>query len=125
GGRYAYFSDANLLRVWVMDPTLAPVIEAYLGGFGHGRLLTENERCTYGLTSRRFGQYIYVLEEGLAFEPSTFARHKPVGMHGYHPLVPSQQALLAHYGPAWNGERPERMGDVYEMLRRALGGTWS
>jgi hypothetical protein len=121
---YDYFSDANLLRVWVHEPSLLPQVRAYLEGFGHGQLVGDVERERYGLTSSRFGQCIYVLEEGLAFEPSTFARHKPVGMHGYHPLAPGQQALLVHYGPPWQGRPPRRMRDVYRMMKAALGGTW-
>ena len=121
---YVYFSDANLLRVWITDEAKRAPIHAYLAHFGGGRLVTDAERAEYGLTSPRFGDFIFVLDEGLAFEPSTFARHKPVGMHGYHPLAPGQQAVAAHYGPQWEGEAPHRMRDLYAMLRRALSGTW-
>jgi hypothetical protein len=87
-------------------------------------LVTAKERQTYGLTSPGFGDFIFVLDEGLAFAPSTFARHKPAGMHGYHPLAPGQQAVCIHFGPPWRGDLPQRMTDVYHMLRSALGGTW-
>ncbi len=86
--------------------------------------MTEDERREYGLTSARFGDFIYVLDEGLAFEPSTFARRKPIGMHGYHPLAPEQQAVAVHYGPRWQGNPPRRMRDIYQMMREALIGTW-
>ena len=86
--------------------------------------MTEEERQTYGLTLPQFGDFIFVLDEGLAFEPSTFARRKPAGMHGYHPLAPGQQALCIHFGPEWHGNTPHRMSDVYKMMRSALGGAW-
>jgi predicted AlkP superfamily pyrophosphatase or phosphodiesterase len=121
---YVYFSDANLLRVWVVDESKRASIHTYLEGLGAGRLVTESERQEYGLASPHFGDFIYVLDEGLAFEPSTFARHKPVGMHGYHPLAPGQQAILVHYGPRWQGAEPRRMRGVYDMMRKALAGAW-
>ena len=121
---YVYFSDANLLRIWITDEQTRAPIHDYLTHFDGGRLVTAAERAEYGLTSPRFGDFVFVLEEGLAFEPSTFARHKPVGMHGYHPLAPGQQAVLVHYGPAWTGATPHRMRDLYTMLRSALDGTW-
>ncbi len=121
---YVYFSDANILRVWVEDAALREPIRAYLERFEGGSLVTEAERREYGITDRRFGDFIFVLEEGLAFEPSTFARHKPKGMHGYHPEAPGQQAVLLHWGPPWEGEPPRRMRDLHRMLVAALEGTW-
>jgi hypothetical protein len=99
-------------------------IHGYLRQLKGGQLITEKERHTYGLTSLHFGDFIFVLDEGWAFEPSTFARHRPAGMHGYHPLAPGQQAVCIHFGPDWKGAAPHRMSDVYRMLRSALGGTW-
>ena len=121
---YIYFTDANLLRVWVLDEGKRDVIQTYLQHLEGGHLVTPEERQTYGLTSSQFGDFIFVLDEGLAFEPSTFARHKPVGMHGYHPLAPGQQAVCIHLGPPWQGVPPRRMSDVHTMLNSALGGTW-
>jgi hypothetical protein len=121
---YAYFTDANLLRVWVLEEKKKDAIHAYLQQLEGGQLVTEAERQNYGLTSPHFGDFIFVLNEGLAFTPSTFARRKPAGMHGYHPLAPGQQAVCIHFGPPWRGDIPKRMTDVYHMLRCALGGPW-
>ncbi|MCB9134155.1 MAG: alkaline phosphatase family protein [Anaerolineales bacterium] len=122
--RYLYFSDANLLRVWVFDPTLMAPIRQYLENYPHGNILSPEDRAEYGLTSPKFGDFIYVLHENLAFEPSTFARHIPKGMHGYHPTVPSQQGIALHIGAPWPDTPPHRMKDVYHLLTTAVGGTW-
>ena len=121
---FLYFSDANLLRVWLHDPTLKSEIQAYLESFNHGKILSEEERQIYGLTSTRFGDFIYVLNEQLAFQPSTFARNIPKGMHGYHPKAPSQQGVALHIGPAWTGKAPKRMLDVYQLMHAALSEAW-
>jgi hypothetical protein len=121
---YMYFSDANLLRVWIFDDALHAPIQTYLEQYPHGQILSDEERQTYGLTSSRFGEFIYVLDEKLAFQPSTFARNIPKGMHGYHPTVPSQQGVALHWGSPWTGDSPARMKDVYHMLNAVLEEVW-
>ena len=121
---YVYFSDANLLRVWILDDKVTQVIQTYLEQFSHGRLLTEAERQTYGLTSLSFGDFIFVLNEKLAFQPSTFARNIPKGMHGYHSQAPNQAGVALHIGPTWQKDPPKRMKDVYQLMHGALAGEW-
>ncbi|HRQ36679.1 MAG TPA: alkaline phosphatase family protein [Chloroflexota bacterium] len=119
-GSYLYFSDANLLRVWVFDRNMMEPIRQYLENFEHGHILTEQDRKEYGLTTSRFGDFIFVLHEQLAFQPSTFARNIPKGMHGYDPKTASQQGVALHVGPPWSGNLPRRMRDVYLMLDAVL-----
>lgn len=121
---YIYFSDANLLRIWIFDDTLRTPIQAYLEQYPYGQILSDEERQTYGLTSSRFGDFIYVLDEKLAFQPSTFARNIPNGMHGYHAKAPNQAGIALHAGPSWQNTDPQRMKDVYHMMYGALAGEW-
>ena len=121
---YIYFSDANLLRVWVIDDNFHNKIQSYLEAYAHGQILSDEERQTYGLTSKRFGDFIFVLDEKLAFQPSTFARNIPKGMHGYHAKAPNQAGIALHMGPSWQGASPQRMKDVYHMMHGALAGEW-
>lgn len=115
---FMYFSDSTLLRVWVFAGELREPLGDYLATYPAGRLLSAEERTRYGLTSPVFGDYILVLDEGHCFEPSYFARHVPVAMHGYHPELPSQQALYAHEGPII--PPPATLLDVYTVLSEAL-----
>jgi predicted AlkP superfamily pyrophosphatase or phosphodiesterase len=117
---FLYFSDANLLRIWLSDQTLHPTILEYLNQLPYGRIVSAEDRQVYGLTSPRFGEFIFVLNEGWAFQPSTFARKIPRGMHGYHPTAPYQQAVALHIGPTWRDKTPERMRDVYHVMSTAL-----
>ena len=117
---YLCFSDATLLRVWVYDEALRQPLTEFLGSLSRGHLLTSEERQHYGLTNPTFGDFILVLEEGYCFEPSTFARHIPKAMHGYHPRLPSQWGVFAHDGPSLDGSSPQEMVQVYPLLRDAL-----
>jgi len=122
-GRYHYFSDSTLLRVWVHDEALGPAIAGYLQEAQVGRLIDHDERLAWGISDPRFGDFIAVLDEGLCFKPSTFARNIPAAMHGYHPDVASQHAVLAARGAGIGAESlagVERTLQVHDVLERAL-----
>lgn len=123
-GRYHYFSDSTLLRVWVHDEALGPAIAGYLQDAQVGKLIEHDERVAWGICDPRFGDFIAVLDEGMCFKPSTFARNIPAAMHGYHPEVSSQHAVLAGLGAgldtaAFGGV--DRTLQVFPILDRALG----
>lgn len=122
-GRYHYFSDSTLLRVWVHDPALGPAIAGYLQEAQVGRLIDHDERRAWGISDERFGDFIAVLDEGLCFKPSTFARNIPAAMHGYHPEVSSQHAVLAARGAGVAADSlagVDRTLHVHDVLERAL-----
>lgn len=118
--RYLYFTDSTLLRVWVFQPALLDAIRDYLYDLGCGRTVSLEERERYGLTTPAFGDVMYVLDEGLAFEPSYFARHIPKAMHGYHPDSVSQTALLLHRGSHLPVGELRRSTDVFRVLDTVL-----
>jgi hypothetical protein len=118
--RYLYFTDSTLLRIWVADPELGPAIADHLDRSAVASLVTHDERVAYGLVDPAFGDFIAVLDEGLCFRPSTFARNIPAAMHGYHPSVPSQHAVLLHRGANPPAGRVERTIEVYRVLDDAL-----
>ncbi len=119
---YLYFTDATLLRVWLRDPRLQSGLCEYLQDLGWGRVVTREERQRFGLTSPAFGTVIYQLHEGLAFEPSYFARHKPKAMHGYHPDTESQTALLLGQPHGESLPDVQRSVEAFTVLDAALGG---
>jgi hypothetical protein len=118
--RYLYFTDSTLVRVWLFDPRLAQPVHDFLAGVSHLSLVDSQERAHYGLTNPDFGDIIGVLDEGWCFEPSTFARHIPQAMHGYHPAVASQHAVLAHRGAHPPAASATRTLDAYAAFDEAL-----
>jgi hypothetical protein len=92
---YIYFTDSTMIRVWIKNYFYKPVIEKYFDNLKFGRVLTQFERSKYGVTSRRFGDYIYLLDEGIVFSPCFINRGKvPAAMHGYHPDLYSQKGIF-------------------------------
>lgn len=92
--RYLYFTDSTLLRLWIFDENMAAEIVDFLEASQVSQLIMQPEREHYGIANPAFGDFVALLDEGLCFEPSTFSRHIPAAMHGYHPKVASQHAVL-------------------------------
>lgn len=90
---YIQFIDSTMLRVWTFKKSLGEDIEEYLSSFSHGMILTPEERKKFGVFSRKFGDIIFLLNEGLVFRPSYFGRKLPRAMHGYHPKLESQEGM--------------------------------
>jgi hypothetical protein len=118
--RYLYFTDSTLVRAWASGPLHARRVADFVAGVPHLRVVTDDERREYGLTDPSFGGVIGVLDEGWCFEPSTFARHIPRAMHGYHPDVPSQQAVLLHRGAHPPAGPVQRTVDAHAVFEAAL-----
>lgn len=96
-GAYGYFFDATFLRVWMDDENLCGAMEAALNKLvceGHGVVLDGAAREKYGLTDKKHGDYIFLLDEGKMFCPSFFGRSLCKAMHGYEPELESQQGAL-------------------------------
>jgi hypothetical protein len=118
--RYLYFTDSTLVRAWSSDPLHLWRVQDFVAGVPRLRVVTDAERATYGLTNPSFGDVIGVLDEGWCFEPSTFARHIPRAMHGYHPDVESQHAVLLHRGSHPPTLAPERTLEAFQVFEEAL-----
>lgn len=91
---YIFFIDATMVRIWVFNNNLRYEIESYLSQKETGKIIEENERKEFGITSREFGDIIYLLNEGSVFIPSFFGRRMPKAMHGYHPYLESQHGIF-------------------------------
>jgi len=91
---YLYFIDSTMLRVWAFDERKKVEIEEYLSGLTSGRILSVQERINYGITSKTFGDMIFLLNEGLVFSPSFMGRKVAKAMHGYRPELQSQKGIL-------------------------------
>ena len=112
---YFYYLEGTLLNVWAFESGLADRIKDYLHELKIGRVLSADERVTFGLTSQSFGDVIFVIDEPLMFVPSFWGGRPSKGMHGYYPENPSQHGIfLSSEG---EGERTLRNVDVYPELR--------
>ena len=87
GGRVLFFLDSTMARFWFRSATDRRRIEEVLARHTWGRILGDQELESLGsfFPDGRYGELIYLLEEGEILVPS-FMSGRPVrGMHGYHP----------------------------------------
>jgi hypothetical protein len=120
---YAYFLDSTLLRIWMHkhDAKLQQSIHNYLNALPVGKLLSPNERERYGIRKRIFGDFIFILNEGIIFQPSSLSKTLPKAMHGYHPELASQKAVFAVFGACqYDNLHPKTNVDVAKTLMDLL-----
>jgi hypothetical protein len=118
---YTFFLDSTLLRVWADDASLRESIHDYLENLSEGILLDLDERAQYGIKSQAFGDFIFVLNEGIVFQPSSLSNSMPKAMHGYHPELASQKGVFAAFGSPLPGDaRPRTNVEVADVLMSIL-----
>lgn len=114
---YFYIQDSTMLRIWTFDDSKRKEIEQFLNHQPYGKIITDDERAKYKLTSSKFGDIIFILNESLVFSPSFYGRKLPKAMHGYHPELTSQQGVLLYNNPLPSGLRSmQRTTDVYRLI---------
>lgn len=122
--RYLYFLDSTLLRLWCYDPALRPEMEEMLAELGGiGRRISDEERERWGIVSPATGDYLFVLDEGLVFEPNFIGRGVPRAMHGYHPDHHSQHAVFLTNRPDVVGHQEMSGADAYRALHALFVAT--
>lgn len=118
---YIYFLDSTLLRVWIHNAKLQPSIQDYLNDLTVGNLLSPNVRERYGIKKRIFGDFIFILNEGIMFQPSSLSKILPKAMHGYHPELASQKAVFAAFGTHQHNDlQPKTNVDIAKTLMNLL-----
>ena len=91
---YYYFLDSTLLRVWIFDDTLKEDIEYYLKTVSLGTIVDDETRSRYGITLGKWGDIIFLLNEGCVFSPDFFGKGQSKAMHGFHPELESQKGVF-------------------------------
>jgi hypothetical protein len=115
---YFYIQDSTMLRIWTFDNNKRIEIEQFLNRQTFGKIITADERVKYKLTSFKFGDIIFLLNEGLVFSPSFYGRKLPKAMHGYHPELESQHGVLLYNNPLPSDLIPiKRTTEVYRLIR--------
>jgi hypothetical protein len=87
---YLALIDSTMARFWFSDDAPRKAIRANLTDGEDGRWLS---KCDKGLlhadfSDNRYGEEIFLLNEGVVAEPSHMGAVAPRGMHGFHPSAP-------------------------------------
>ena len=91
---YYYFLDGTILRIWIFKTAVKEKIETYLESMGIGSIIDTNQRKRFGISNRKFGDVIFLINEGLMFIPCFWGSRISKAMHGYHPDLESQKGII-------------------------------
>lgn len=120
-GRYQYFLDATLLRFWSDDAELRERARRHFASMEQiGSLVTRADREEWSMTDRGAGDLIFVLHEGVVFDPNFMGRGVPLAMHGYRPECVSQHATFLVDAPEAPVDGPLRGTQPYHLMRRLI-----
>ncbi len=109
--------DSTMARFWFSSSGARVATMHALPGTNDGRWLDEEELRNLGawFDDARFGEGIYLLSEGVVFEPSHMGLRAPRGMHGFHPRETHSFASFLsteNYGDALN-----HITDIFKLMK--------
>jgi len=88
---YIAFADSTMVRFWFFNENAAHEVSELIGQIKCGHILSATEKELLKIpTDPKFGEIIFVLDEGALVHPSFFSSKSEVkGMHGYaYPKTP-------------------------------------
>lgn len=118
---YLTLYDSTMARFWFFQEQARKDILAKLAGLGCGHVVTEEERKAFGIDfgHNRFGDAVFLMNEGCLMHPSHMGRVPWPGMHGFHPQdISSSAALLARRPPPID---IRHVRDMYQLMRHEAG----
>jgi hypothetical protein len=93
-GRYVYFLEGTILRVWTSEQHLRGAIGECLSKMPHVEVLDAAERNRLGISRPEFADIVATTEEGAMWVPSFWGDKPSKAMHGYHPRYDTQLGVL-------------------------------
>jgi len=123
---FLYFLDSTQARFWFFNEKVAKRVFELLSSIPDGRVLNETDykRLHFCFKHNKFGDLIFVVNDGIGIFPNFFQREIPCrGLHGYLPEVSGNWAKLISTGCGLNTrlEYPIEMVDIFPTLLELLG----
>jgi hypothetical protein len=96
GKDYAVVYDSTMARFWFFHAAARKKITQCLRKVRGGEILSDAELTDLGtlFPDRKFGELIFLMEEGTLIVPSHMGERPIRAMHGYHPDAPHSYASL-------------------------------
>ena len=118
---YPHFIDSTMVRVWCPPGEVQDEVSARLRAIPDVRVVSEEERKIWGVSSPDFGRIIAVCSPGMVFSPNFFGIKRPRGMHGYHPEVESNWAVVAGNRPFDVHSPKVGVSELFKWLKSYAG----
>jgi len=115
---YAVVYDSTMARFWFAHQGACQAVTRLLESVPQGRIVPDEELKALGafFPDRRFGELIFLVEEGVLIVPSHMGERPIRAMHGYHPEAPHSYAALCTNQP----EIPPGVNAIPHMFQLML-----
>ena len=120
GRDYVAAWDSTMVRFWFPESSsVRTTVTDWLQQHGEGRIIPEAELKTLGchFPDGRYGELIYLLNNGIIFAPSFMNQRRVPGMHGFHPSESDSAACWLTNYPC--PDAPKRLDGIFKVMRQA------
>ena len=122
---YICFLDSTQARFWFLSEVAKRRVKELLASVSEGRILTNDDykRLHFSFKHNKFGDLIFVVNDGIGIFPNYFQRSKPCkGLHGYLPDVTGNWAnlIITGCGISKSIDYPITLVDIFPTLLELL-----
>jgi Type I phosphodiesterase / nucleotide pyrophosphatase len=112
--------DSTMARFWFFRSSARDQVMSAFDGDQNGRWLSKNELITLHawFEDRRYGEEIYLMNEGTVIAPSHMGDVAARGMHGFHPDSPHSRAVFLSSEDY--GSEPSHITDAFAVMSQCL-----
>lgn len=117
GKDFEWVIDSTMLRIWPKNHDTEKKVIGFLDSLDCGRVIEDEELMDLGtyFPDNKFGNIIFLLNEGNQFGPSHMGRKAMTGMHGYHPDdTQSNATLITNDGSV--GSETACIKDIFHLM---------
>ncbi len=113
---YIYFLDSTIARFWIFDTKLKNKIANFLNKLGEGIIINEKERKKFGISSKEFGDIIFILKDGFVFYPNFVSYAVQKASHGNLSSDDNQKGILISNQKACQDTEIKTI-DLYNIIK--------
>jgi predicted AlkP superfamily pyrophosphatase or phosphodiesterase len=97
GKDYVAFYDSTMARFWDLTGKSRAIITQALSTVSDGYILPDNELAEMHVDfpHTKFGEFFFLMNEGVLLNPSFMGKKIIAGMHGYHPQAAHSYSFIA------------------------------
>ncbi len=117
GKDYNAFYDSTMARLWFKNDEAREKITERLASLDCGRWLPDDEMRSLGVffEDRRYGEAVFLMDEGTVIAPSYMGHTAPDGMHGFHPdFEYSDAVFITNTKDSYN---PKTITDYFSVMK--------
>jgi len=120
GKKYLIAIESTMMRFWYFDEGYREKIREKLANLDYGHLLSAREKKQLRIyfPDNKYGEDIFLVDQGYVLYPSFKSWSIPKGMHGYHPALEEQRAVLI--SPAISGISEAKVIDIMPTILKLL-----